>query len=317
MADRLWPAKKNGKGAIRTVAEAFFVPPEDVLARLEAPDLVLLDARFDLLDPAAGRRAYEREHLPGARYIDLERDASAPPDPRAGRHPLPPWPAFAARLGDLGVGPDGAVVVYDDHGGGFAGRIVWMLRAIGHERAAVLSVPFSVWKARGYPTTAERPVFRPKPPYPLSAAVRPEAGFATTDDIRRLVAGEAFGVLIDARDPERYLGLSEPIDPVAGHIPGALNVPYAALRDPDTGEIAAPERLQDVFRGLPADRPAVVYCGSGVTSAIVALALRAAGWADVRVYAGSYSAWVGDPLNPIARGAAAPGSGGIAGGGNT
>src|SRR5687767_12823070 len=179
--------------------------------------MVLLDASFDLADPAAGERSYREGHLPGARYVHLDRDLSAPKTGRNGRHPLPPREVFAVTAGALGVTPQAQVVAYDRQGAMFAARPWWMLRWLGHEAVAVLDGGVAAWLAAGGALDSETPAPSPQPPYPARASLAPTVDAATL--LQRL--GRL--PLIDARAPERFRGDIEPLDAQAGHIPGALN----------------------------------------------------------------------------------------------
>ncbi len=236
----------------------------------------IFDLRWSLADPDGGRNAYLAGHVPGAVFVDLDRDLAAPPS-MDGRHPLPDPSDFAATLGRLGLAPDDSVVVYDDSGGAVAARLWWMLRAIDHERVWVLDGGFQAWQEAGF--GVETGAVTPEP-----AHYPPPRGFssvATRDDLRDRV-------LIDARAPERYRGETEPVDPKAGHIPGAINRPYMESLD-SSGRFLPSEDLAARFSGL-GDRP-VVYCGSGVNSCHLALAMVAAGLDTPDVYVGSFSEW--------------------------
>lgn len=214
-----------------------------------------------------------RAHVPGARYVSLDDDLADPSGPVVGRHPLPTPPRFADVLGRLGIADDARVVGYDTQGGGFAARLVWMLRTIGHEAALLTGAwpgPFEAGAVEVEPTT-HRVVAWP-----------PEA-VADGDDVAAQVA--TGGTVIDSRAPERFRGEVEPIDAVAGHIPGAINI---AFTDDD------PDRFD---RLDPVD-PAIVYCGSGVTACHNALAIEAAGYPRPKVYVGSWSGWSTDPDRP-------------------
>ncbi len=271
----------------------------------EASPTLLIETSFDLTDAAAGERSYRTGHLPGAHYLHLDRDLAdhAPPaDGRfRGRHPLPPRAAFAATLGRLGVTPGSAVVIYDRQGGVYAARAWWMLRWMGHREVAVLDGGVAAWQAAGGALDDAVPVAAPAAPatpYPVN-----EPGMPT---IEVAPLGAALGRvrLLDARAPERFRGEVEPLDPVAGHIPGALNRPFKDNLDPQ-GRFLAPAALRAAFEPLLAGRPAgevVHQCGSGVTACHNLLAMEAAGLAGSVLYPGSWSEWCADPARPIARG---------------
>ena len=253
-------------------------------------EVVLADVRF-YLDGRSGREAYERGHLAGAVYVELADVLSEPGlDPAAGRHPLPSPARFAAGLGALGIGDDDAVVAYDDDGGVIAARLVWLLRAIGHEAAlldgGLAAAPGQLETGSG----AARPAIRFTPrPWPANR-------LATTDEV---AAGGA--ILIDARDQSRFAGGSDPVDPRSGHIPGARNVPARDHVGAD-GLVAGPEQLRASFRdaaGIGPGTDVISYCGSGVTACFNLLALERAGLGPARLYAGSWSQWSRDPARPI------------------
>lgn len=273
------------------------ISPAELAELLDDPQLRVLDCRASLQDPAAGRAAYAQSHVPRARFADLLDDLSGPIVPgETGRHPLPAIDVFVERLRGWGVGRTTPVVAYDDAGGAFAARLWWMLRWLGHDAAAVLDGGFSAWVAGGYPLTdrVEQP-----PRGDFSPAVRAELLVSA----RELSAPQSVArKLFDARAPERYRGDVEPLDAVAGHIPGALNLPFAEnLRD---GRFLAPaelrQRLAAALDGTPPE-DAVVYCGSGVTACHDVLAFARAGLPLPRLYAGSWSEWITDPARPTAR----------------
>ncbi|HET6602930.1 MAG TPA: sulfurtransferase [Xanthomonadaceae bacterium] len=265
---------------------------------LDAPDLVLVDCRFDLRDPGAGRRAYLAGHIPGAVFADLERDLSDPTRSNRGRHPLPDGPAFCARLAQWGITRETQVVVYDTSHGSIAARLWWMLRLLGHERVAVVDGGVSAWVAAGLPLESEVP----KPLAGRYSARFNVRAIATTAEVAaRMASGN--GTLIDARAPERFRGEIEPIDPVAGHVRGAVNRPYAANLKTD-GRFKSSARLAREFSellGTTAPGEVMLMCGSGVTACHNLLAMAHAGIDGARVYAGSWSEWISDPSRPIAR----------------
>lgn len=266
---------------------------------LGQPRLAVVDCRFDLMNPEAGRRAYLAAHIPGARHADLNRDLSAPVSPSTGRHPLPDPGAFAARLGELGIGAGTQVVAYDEANSSFAARLWWMLRWLGHDAAAVLDGGFRAWTAAGgalqsgeVPAATER--FTPR----IDAA----AVVGTAEVERALRDGSA--LLVDARAAERFAGAVEPIDPVAGHIPGAVNQPFSTNLGAD-GRFLPKELLEARWRERLAGaspKSLVAMCGSGVTACHHLLSLEAAGLPGGRLYAGSWSEWIRDPRRPVARG---------------
>ncbi|HEY8418082.1 MAG TPA: sulfurtransferase [Limnochordales bacterium] len=273
------------------------VAPEWLAARLENPDIVVADCRFDLANPAAGRQAYAEAHIPGAVYFDLDQDLSAPARTPGGRHPLPDVDELCHKLEQAGIGAGVTVVCYDDHHGSIAARMWWLLRWLGHDAVVVLDGGFSAWRKAGLPVTAEIPE-RPKRRFvPL---VRPEM-VASMEDVRRLVE-EGRGALVDARAPERYRGEVEPLDPVAGHIPGARNLPWMGNIGTD-GRWRSPQELAQRFGDLAGQEPVVMYCGSGVTACVNILAVAHAGLpVQPRLYVGGWSDWCAHPGNPVAKG---------------
>lgn len=261
----------------------------DELAGLD-PAPVIADVR-SYGDGRDGREEYERGHLPGAVFVDTETDLAGPPTAEGGRHPLPDPEAFAAAMRRIGVSATTPVVAYDDTGGMFAGRLVVMLRGLGHP-AALLDGGLGGW--------ADELVGGPPPvvaPGDLAARPWPVERFVTADELVEHV--ERGGTLVDARASARFRGEVEPIDAVAGHIPGAINLPFAENLD-EHGRFLGVEALQERFGGL-GERP-VVYCGSGVSACHDLLAMERAGIGDGRLFVGSWSAWSADPSRPIATG---------------
>ena len=269
--------------------------------RLAADDskLVLVDVRADLVDLAWGRAQYLEGHLPGAVFADLERDLSAPKTGTNGRHPLPPVERMAEVFGRLGIGPDSVVVAYDHASGLFAARLWWMLRYLGHDEAAVLDGGTGAWVEAGGSLIPGEETRAPRQFIP-----RPVAGMAV--GAAEVEAGLASGahVLVDAREPIRWRGEREPIDPIAGRIPGARNHFWKKSLDTD-GRFRSPEDLRGILGAVAEPREGrriVCYCGSGVSAAHGALALELAGIGDVAVYSGSWSEWCADPGRPVGRG---------------
>jgi thiosulfate/3-mercaptopyruvate sulfurtransferase len=268
-----------------------FVSADEVLAGRD--ELALADVRWSL-DGSEGRAEHLAATIPDAVFVDLDADLAAPPSPEGGRHPLPEPEAFAAALGRLGLGDDDRVVAFDQGPGTVAARLVWMLRAIGRP-AAVLDGGLSAWPEPLAPGGARRP------PRTRTVVPWPEERLADTDLVAHLVAEDA-AVLLDAREPARYRGEHEPVDPRPGHVPGAVNLPTSALvRD---GRLAPPDELRRRFDavGIPDAEEVVASCGSGVTACFDALALEQLGVERVRLYPGSWSAWSADPRRPAATG---------------
>jgi thiosulfate/3-mercaptopyruvate sulfurtransferase len=258
------------------------ITPEALLERLGDDRLWIADVRWYLTDPARGRREYAAAHIPEAVFIDVDADLAGPTGP--GRHPLPDPAVFAARMSGLGVGDESLVVAYDDVGGGNAARLWWMLDDLGHPDVAVLDGGIGAWIEAGSPLTAEVP-------HPRSVALHLRDRWTRVVDRDAVAARLGSVVLLDARAPERYRGDVEPVDPVPGHIPTAVNAPIAANLGPD-GRFLPADELARRFRSLGAiDGDVVMSCGSGVNACQNALAVRIAGLPDPLLYEGSYSDW--------------------------
>jgi len=267
--------------------------------QLADPALVLFDCRHDLMNPDAGAQAYARSHIPGARFAHTDRDLSGAKTGTTGRHPLPDPAAFMAWLGSNGVDSSKQVVAYDHAGGASATRLWWMLRHwLGHERVAVLDGGWEGWNQAGARVTAELPGIVP--------AIFSGSPHRVAVDVRYVLShlNDPEVVVIDARAPERYRGESEPIDPVAGHIPGARNRLYKNNLDAG-GRFKPPAELRGEFNALLAGkRPdqIVHQCGSGVSACHNLLAMEVAGLTGSKLYPGSWSEWCADPGRPVARG---------------
>ncbi len=276
------------------------VAPDDLAAALGQPGLVLVDCRHALADAGAGERAWRQSHLPGAGHAHLDRDLSDHGRPASlGRHPMPEAAAFNRALARLGVTPASQVVAYDAGDGAMAAaRLWWLLRLMGHRRVAVFDGGVARWQALGLPMESNAPHIAPG----HYAGDFDATQVVTCDEVAARL-GEPAGWLLDARAPERFRGDVEPLDPVAGHIPGAVNRPFTAnLRD---GGLRPGVELRREFLALTGGRPAadiVLSCGSGVTACHNLLAMAHAGLEGARVFAGSWSAWVSDPSRPVARG---------------
>jgi len=255
-------------------------------------DCLVFDCRFSLMDKQAGRLSYEAGHIPGARFADLEQDLSSPGGVR-GRHPLPDREALAARFRAWGINDDSPLVCYDQNSGAFAARFWWLARWLGHRDVAVLEGGLDAWLAAGSPTNAD------------GVDATPGNFTARAPLTRTCTASEIGGkglTLLDARDAQRFRGEVEPIDKVAGRIPGAVSAPFTDnLTD---GRFKSPEALRNRFSelGLSSTSDIVCYCGSGVTAAHNVLALTRAGYPEPALYPGSWSEWIEDPSRPIERG---------------
>lgn len=277
------------------------VQAETLAAALGRADLAVLDCRAELTDPDAGERAWREGHVPGALHADLNHDLSDLARTGDGRHPWPDAAAFTARLGDWGITPGHQVVAYDAGNGAYAARAWFLLRCLGHARVAVLDGGWSRWTALGLPVETRRPA--PVPARYLASGFD-AARLLDADAVQaRVAAGD---LLLDARAADRFRGESEPIDRVAGHVPGARNRPFAANLGPD-GRFRAPVELAEAFRGLLQGRPAgaaIMMCGSGVTACHHLLAMERAGLPGARLFTGSWSGWISDPARPVATGEA-------------
>ena len=273
------------------------VQAETLAVALGRPDLAILDCRFSLLDPNVGEQAYTRSHLPGAAYANLERDLSDMGPHGEGRHPWPQAAGLVAKLRGWGIDAHSQVIAYDDADGAHAARLWFLLRLLGHEKVAVLDGGWARWTALGLPVSSS--------PH-QALTTRYEAEF---DRSRLLDADQveahllAGGLLVDARAPARFRGEEEPIDRVAGHVPGAFNRPFATnLAD---GRFKSPMQLADEYRALLDGRdPAatVMMCGSGVTACHNILAMERAGLKGARLFTGSWSGWIENPSRPVTTG---------------
>jgi thiosulfate/3-mercaptopyruvate sulfurtransferase len=275
------------------------ISTSDLAAHLDDPAFVIVDVRHDLMQPDAwGEAAYRAGHLPRARFAHLDRDLSAGKTGTNGRHPLPPPEAAAAYFGSLGIDATKQVVAYDAQTGVFASRAWWMLRWLGHDAAAVLEGGFDKWTREGRTVTTEVPGSQP-----VRFAVRQVEPVVTMDTVLASLADRSL-VVVDARAPERFRGETEPMDPVAGRIPGSRNRPASQNLNPDfTFKSAAALRIEfeRLLAGAAADR-VVHTCGSGVTACHNVLAMAVAGFPPTRLYPGSWSEWCADPQRPVARG---------------
>lgn len=272
------------------------IPAADLRWRLAAhAPLVLLDCRFDLGDPSSGERDYAAGHLPGAFYAHLDRDLSGAKTGHNGRHPLPTREALAAAAGRWGIAPGVQVVAYDAQGGSYAARAWWLLRWLGHDTVAVLDGGLEAWRAAGGALETAVPAAAASAPYPAGAAAMP------TIDVQALMSRLGHLRLLDARSAERFRGEVEPLDPVAGHIPGAQQRLFRDNLMPD-GRFKPAEQLRREYAALGAGSGAVIHqCGSGVAACHNLLAMVHAGYDEAVLYPGSWSEWCSDPSRPVAR----------------
>jgi thiosulfate/3-mercaptopyruvate sulfurtransferase len=279
-----------------SAAARLLVTVEELAAH---PEWRVFDCRHDLKNTEYGRQAYARGHIPGALFLHLDEDLSGATNGSNGRHPLPGVADFARRMSDCGVDAATQVVAYDNEGGIFAARLWWLLRWLGHERVAVLDGGLAAWKRSKRALEEQVPVMVPRQfiPRPQELAV----------DVGRVLAdlGSERMLLLDARSPERFRGENETLDPVGGHIPGAVNRFYFDNLDDDGCFFKPVAELRSEFGALLGDRPAaqvVQQCGSGVTACHNLLAMELAGLSGSKLYPGSWSEWCADPARPVARG---------------
>jgi thiosulfate/3-mercaptopyruvate sulfurtransferase len=262
------------------------------------PDVRVVDARWSLLEPGKGRAAYAAAHVPGAAFLDVDVDLSSPRGQGPGRHPLPSAERFAAAMSRAGVGVGTHVVAHDFGDGSTAARVWWLLRHFGHERVSLLDGGWSRWSAEGRPTESESPAIAP-----ATFPARPRSGDLVDADAVERLRHEPGTLLIDSRMPERYEGRTEPIDPVAGHVPLAVSHPYPRnVRAADDPRFLPPETLRERFAALGADRAerVIAYCGSGVNACQNLFALHLAGFPNALLYEGSWSDWCSTGSRPVA-----------------
>jgi thiosulfate/3-mercaptopyruvate sulfurtransferase len=280
------------------------IEPTELAPHLGDSEWAIIDCRFDLAKPEWGERAWAAGHIPHALYAHLDRDLSAPRTPLSGRHPLPPVTALAATFGRFGIDAGVQVIAYDQASAAYAARLWWLLRWLGHRGVAVLNGGLAAWERAGLPVSREADArtarhFSASPDASLLAA---GAEVAAALDSGALSRGET--LLVDARSAERFAGENETLDPVAGHIPGARNRPYAANQDAQGRFLGAAQlrgEWQNTLRGRPPAQ-VIAMCGSGVTACHNLLALEVAGLSGARLYAGSWSEWIRNPAHAVARG---------------
>jgi thiosulfate/3-mercaptopyruvate sulfurtransferase len=249
-------------------------------------DLKIIDCRFALGDSNLGRREYDTAHLPGADYLDLNRDLSSPPGVHGGRHPLPDDRVLGTKLANMGINADTLVVAYDDSRFGFAARLWWLLRYYGHDRVALLDGGYTNWVKAGYPVTSDLPVVAERGNFQPQL----QSDWIVDIDRVRAIQYSPAHLIIDAREPDRYLGKTEPIDPRAGHIPSAVNYPWQSVSTP-TGFILPISEQQQRWTAISPDVEPIVYCGSGVTACVNLLSLELGGISGAKLYPGSWSDW--------------------------
>ena len=265
----------------------YLVDVQWLAQRVKDPDVVTIDVRFSLAEPELGRSQYETGHIPGAYYLDLDKDLSNAVSSHGGRHPLPNWPEFAEKINQLGIrsSPSTQVVIYDDSRFAFAARLWWMLRYLGHEKVSILDGGIQAWKQANLPLSME------VPPQKIGS-FSPEIQENWTMDIRTVrQRKDGLGVtVIDSRSPERFRGEVEPIDPVAGSIPGAINAFWKEVST-EEGYLKSAEALADYWSSLNPMNKIIVYCGSGVTACVNLFSMAVAGHPMYTLYPGGWSDW--------------------------
>ncbi len=275
----------------------FVVSKEWLVEQLHNKDVKIVDCRFALGNPTEGEQLYQESHIPEAFYFDLEKQLSAPVAKHGGRHPLPDMGQFKHEIEKVGIDNSKTVVAYDGGEGQFASRFWWLLTYLGHDNVYVLNEGFKGWGEAGYPTTKEQPE---EEPASFKAKIRKDM-LASYEEVKEIVdLKKRSPILIDSRDESRYLGEVEPIDRIAGHIPGAINKCW--VEGMEQGRIKNSEEQKQRFSELNKEDEIIVYCGSGVTATPNYIALKMAGFKNVRLYAGSYSDWVSYEENQVAKG---------------
>lgn len=276
------------------------VSTDDLARHLDDPHWVVIDCRFTLTDPEGGRQTYQKGHIPGAIYAHLDDDMAAPIGPGTGRHPLPDVDALAEKLCNWGIGVNKQIVVYDDSFGSMAVRLWWLLRWLGHPGVALLDGGYPKWMREKRPVSQEEPTAMTR----ATCAKLPEPSLWVDADevLRASQTGDK--LILDARPERRFSGEYEPLDPIAGHVPGAVNWNFEENLDID-GTFMPPEALRENYQALLKGRApyeVIHMCGSGVTACHNILAMEVAGLSGSRLYVGSWSEWITDPSRPIATG---------------
>jgi thiosulfate/3-mercaptopyruvate sulfurtransferase len=266
---------------------------EWVIEHIHDVNIRIVDCRFQLNDPKAGEAAYQTSHIPNAVYVNLETNLSGQISEHGGRHPLPDIGELSEKLSQLGIDEKVTVIAYDDQNGAMASRLWWLLQYLGHEQVFVMSGSFSKWIDKGLPTDTKVPSFQRKNFHPKLQSHM----LVSVNEVRENL-NNPNTTLIDSREEKRYRGLEEPIDKIAGHIPGALNSFWQESIEKDgtwKDHLSQSER----FQKIPKEQQVIVYCGSGVTACPNVLSLTEAGYKNVKLYLGSWSDWISYPDNPI------------------
>lgn len=260
------------------------ISPPWLLENLHNPQVRIVDCRFALADSQWGQQQYHQGHIPGAFYLDLNQDLSSPVAKHGGRHPLPNIEKLAQKLGDMGIEwGETQVIAYDHARFGFAARLWWLLRYMGHDRISLLDGGFNSWQENGYPVSQE---LSSSDPAKFTPKLRTD--WVVNYQQLKTRKQQTDVVVVDSRDRDRYLGKHEPIDPIAGHIPGAVNLPWQEVTN-DNGFVKSTQ--QQRWADYQDAKEIIVYCGSGVTACVNLLSLELAGISQGKLYAGSWSDW--------------------------
>ena len=278
---------------------ALLVSTQELASQLANASIIICDCRHDLMDLEKGRRAYAEGHIPGAHFLHLDDDLSGKKTGQNGRHPLPDVDTFAKKMGSIGIDHSKRVIAYDDAGGPYAARLWWLLRWLGHDQVAILDGGINKWLAERRAVDRTSPTARP-----ATFAAKRKDGMTVDADFILASIKQPSAIVVDARAPERYRGDTEPIDPVAGHIPGALNRVFKNNLNAD-GTFKTAATLKQEFAELLKEKlsgQVVNQCGSGVTACHNLFAMEIAGLSGSKLYPGSWSEWCADPARPVARG---------------
>jgi thiosulfate/3-mercaptopyruvate sulfurtransferase len=278
---------------------ALLVSTQELASRLGDSNLVICDCRHDLMDLEKGRRAYAQGHIPGAHFLHLDVDLSGKKTGKNGRHPLPDIDAFAKKMGSIRIDGGKQVIAYDDAGGPYAARLWWLLRWLGHDNVAVLDGGINKWLAEDRAVNSDVPTATP-----AAFVANQKTGMTVDANLILANISKPSAVVVDARAPERYRGETEPIDPVAGHIPGALNRVFKNNLNAD-GTFKSAAILKQEFAALLGTKSpgqVINQCGSGVTACHNLFAMEIAGLSGSTLYPGSWSEWCADPARPVAKG---------------
>ncbi|WP_148629846.1 sulfurtransferase [Bacillus sp. E214] len=266
---------------------------EWLFEHLSDPDLRIIDCQFHLSNKTAGREQYRECHIPGAAFMDVAQGLSGPIKEHGGRHPLPAREDFIELMKAIGIHEQTTVIAYDGGEGAFAGRFLWTAQLFGYERVYVLNGGLKAWLEKVYPVTEDIPVLTPTD----YAPVMNKNLLVTYPEVKDWAENDRPGYLIDSRESDRYKGIHEPIDHKAGHIPGAINMDWT--ENFRNGKYLPVPELENRFNHLNKDEPIIVYCGSGITATPNYIALKEAGFTNVKIYAGSFSDWISYPENRI------------------